>query len=158
MTDLKAWDLKQNSINPPLLASAGRGQRKKKIMTREEAKQLLPIIQAWAEGKDVQAWDIDKKQWYTFKDAVLFTKLVDEYRIKPEPKCRPFKDAEECWREMQKHQPFGWVKTEAGEYRFIDHVTSEIHLADQGKSYSAFCGALESYTFADGSVFGIKEE
>lgn len=30
-----------------------------------------------------------------------------EYRIKPEPKYRPFKDAKECWQEMQKHQPFG---------------------------------------------------
>lgn len=31
-----------------------------------------------------------------------------DYRIKPE--YRPFKDAKECFEEMQKHKPYGWVK------------------------------------------------
>lgn len=125
-------------------------------MTREEAKEFLPIIQAFAEGKTIQVQE--NEGYWRDADVLHFNYDTCRYRIKPEPKYRPFNSAEECWQEMQKHQPFGWVKTEAGEYRFIDRVTSEIHLADQGKSYSAFCGALESYTFADGSVFGIKEE
>ncbi len=74
---------------------------------------------------------------------------VTEYRIKPEPKYRPFKDAEECWTEMQKHQSFGWTKLiGAIEYSFITDV-------DDNTNYS---GAIKEYTFADGTPFGIKEE
>ena len=126
---------------------------------------MLPILQAYAEGKTVQTDFARKGEWLN-KNELYDTDLIAMsydpviYRIKPEsePQYRPFKDAEECWQEMQKHQPFGWAKTKAGEYRFIDRVTSEVHLADQGKSYSAFCGALESFTFADGEPFGVKEE
>ena len=126
------------------------------MITREEAKEFLPIIQAFAEGKTIQVQE--NEGYWRDADVLHFNYDTCRYRIKPEPKYRPFNSAEECWQEMQKHQPFGWVKTEAGEYRFIDRITSEIHLADQGKSYSAFCGALENYTFADGEPFGVKEE
>ena len=126
-------------------------------MTREEAKQLLPIIQAWAEGKDVQAWDIDKKRWYTFKDAVLFTMPVNEYRIKPGSKYRPFKDAEECWQEMQKHQPFGWIKDkEDGHYTLITCVDDKVCL--NAHNDWDMSGTMNNFTFADGEPFGMKEE
>ena len=132
-------------------------------MTREQVKEILPILQAFVEGKEIQSltsddrW-VDGGEFLSKFDIEVMVTNPEFFRIKPQPKYRPFQSAEECWQEMQKHQPFGWVKTEAGEYRFIDRVTSEIHLADQGKSYSAFCGALESFTFADGEPFGIKEE
>ena len=126
-------------------------------MTRDEAKQLLPIIQAWAEGKDVQAWDIDKKRWYTFKDAVLFTMPVNEYRIKPGSKYRPFKDAEECWKEMQKHQPFGWIKDkEDGHYTLITCVDDKVCL--NAHNDWDMSGTMDNFTFADGQPFGVKEE
>ena len=132
-------------------------------MIREQGKEILPILQAFVEGKEIQSltsddrW-VDGVEFLNKFDIEVMVTNPEFFRIKPQPKYRPFQSAEECWQEMQKHQPFGWVKTEAGEYRFIDRVTSEIHLADQGKSYSAFCGALESFTFADGEPFGVKEE
>ena len=128
-------------------------------MTREEAKQLLPIIQAWAEGKDVQAWDIDKKRWYTFKDAVLFTMPVNEYRIKPETKYRPFKDAEECWQEMQEHHPFGWMiyKTKPTVIRSIASLYDD-GVEPYDTCNSSYKEALQIFTFADGQPFGVKEE
>ena len=82
-----------------------------KIMTREQAKELLPIIQAFAEGKTIQfkntfgAWiDIPNN------GKVCFDKELTEFRIKPELKYRPFNSKDECWNEMLKHHPFGWVK------------------------------------------------
>ena len=127
-------------------------------MTREEARKAAEVMLAYADGKKIEWCQKGcNDDWRSIVTA-HFDWDSNCYRIKPSPTYRPFKNAEECWQEMQKHQPFGWVKTEAGEYRFIDRVTSEIHLADQGKSYSAFCGALENYTFADGTPFGIKEE
>ena len=76
-------------------------------MTREEAKELLPIIQAFAEGKTIQSKQINAsdKEW---SDIEVCNFLREHsYRIKPEPKYRSFHTQEECWNEMLKHQPFG---------------------------------------------------
>ena len=80
-------------------------------MDRNQAKALLPIIQAYAEGKEIEIFDCTKKMWET---AILPHFDCDSifYRIKPETTYRPFKDAEECWKEMLKHKPFGWLKSE----------------------------------------------
>ena len=114
-------------------------------MNRIQAKELLPIIQAFAEDKTILVQDdID---WCYLGNESDFNLNPQRYRIKPEPKYRPFKDAEECWQEMQKHQPFGWVKTDEG-YEQIWHV-------NKGDNFNA---TLKTCTFADGTPFGIKEE
>ena len=114
-------------------------------MNRIQAKELLPIIQAFAEDKTILVQDnID---WCYLDNESYFNLNPQRYRIKPEPKYRPFKDAEECWQEMQKHQPFGWVKTDEG-YEQIWHV-------NKGDNFNA---TLKTCTFADGTPFGIKEE
>ena len=118
-------------------------------MTREEAKKMLPILVAFAEGKTIQSRCIkgDKSLWYDDEDPSFDDDF--EYRIKPEPKYRPFKDAEECWQEMQKHQPIGWTKLIGGiEYSFIIDVDDTINYSD----------AIKEYTFADGTPFGVKVE
>ena len=53
-------------------------------MTREEAKQLLPIIQAFAEGKAIESRCIkgDKSLWYDDEDPSFDNDF--EYRIKTE--------------------------------------------------------------------------
>ena len=131
-------------------------------MTREEAKVLLPIIQAFAEGKAIESRCIkgDKSLWYDDEDPSFDNDL--EYRIKPEPKYRPFKDAEECWQEMQKHQPIGWVKSEEATkdiYFTITGLTNVIHgvILNSTGGWS-FSGLFDYYTFADGTPFGVKEE
>ena len=117
-------------------------------MNRKEAKILMPVIQAFADGKDVETKT--SSGWISIENMSLAGN-PDSYRIKPEqePKYRPFKDAEECWQEMQKHQPIGWTKLiGAIEYSFITDV-------DDNTNYS---GAIKEYTFADGTPFGVKEE
>lgn len=112
-------------------------------MNRIQAKELLPIIQAFAEGKTILVQDdID---WCYLGNESDFNLNPQRYRIKPEPKCRPFANAEECWAEMLKHQPFGWVKTDEG-YEQIWHV-------NKGDDFT-----LKTCKFADGTPFGIKEE
>ena len=114
-------------------------------MNREQAKKLLPIIQAFAKGRPIEYQDSYEK-WIE-SDIMAFDLSPENYRIKRETKYRPFKDAEECWQEMQKHQPFGWVKTDEG-YELIWHV-------NKGDDFNAI---LKTCTFADGAPFGIKEE
>lgn len=134
-------------------------------MTREVVKKLLPIIKAFAEGKTIQ-FRTNNRSWVDLVDNNLEINVLFEYRIKPEPKYRPFKSQEECWEEMLKHQPFGWVKSkDKGYFHLIGLVqwvsefedviitfaTSE-QLARSSRSMS------ENYIFADGTPFGIKEE
>lgn len=127
-------------------------------MTREEAKTMLPIIQAYAEGKEIEIFDKTTKMW---KTAMLphFDCDSKNYRIKPEPKCRPFEDTEECWQEMQKHQPVGWVMEKEDEsLSLITLIISERDILINGMGGLTMYDLMEKYTFADGAVFGILEE
>ena len=143
-------------------------------MTREEVKILLPIIQAFAEGKVIQTNNGDGT-WITIgKEADLNIESIAEYpdcfRIKPEPKYRPFKDAVECWLEMLRHQPFGWVKTIANipELHNISAIFPSaefpvllgIDLEEgEAREYSLKLSEMyDLYTFADGAPFGVREE
>ena len=128
-------------------------------MTREEVKEMLPVLQAFAEGKTIESRCIkgDKSLWYDDEDPSFDDGF--EYRIKPEPKFRPFKNAEECWQEMQKHQPFGWVKlkdTESG-YYMLKGIASQVVIGFNEIPFS-YKRVFEDYTFADELTFGIKVE
>ena len=129
-------------------------------MTREEAKILLPIIQAYADGKTIESRCIkgDKSLWYDDEDPSFDDDF--EYRLKSEPRFRPFKDAEECWNEMQKHQPFGWVKRNGYYYNIVStDITSVRIINNKGAIIIvSFSNLLSYYTFVDGTLFGIKDE
>ena len=135
-------------------------------MTREEAKTLLPIIQAWADGKAIQVQNPVTSKW-EYLDINKVGEFMEElnYRIKPEPKYRPFKTQEECWNEMHKHPDFGWVKKINGGYKQIMAIHIDIfnkHCADFAGQTGTACFGFEyiynNYTFVDGTPFGIKEE
>ena len=123
-------------------------------MTREEAKELLPIIQAYTEGKVIEIFD-DEIGWVE-KENPKFNLNPEFYRIKP--KYRPFKTHGECWHEMLEHQPFGWVRSKKCE-ALLWNVTS-INKDDITIicDYYKFHRAFECFEFADGTPFGIKEE
>ena len=135
-------------------------------MTRKKAKELLPIIQAFAEGKSIQRIN-SLGEWSDVTGDVLFYCNPEDYRIKPEPEYRPFKTKEECWQEMMKHQPFGWLKSirkqekvhigrvfEVKDYVLITlSINGILYKINNDSSYF-----FNEYTFADGTPFGIKEE
>lgn len=137
-------------------------------MNRQQAKDLLPIIQGYVDGKKIEKrpkgrYDVE------WQETVLpaFNPHTCDYRIKPEPKYRPFANAEECWREMQKHQPFGWIKKTCGHCNFLHimELYSTGILINNVDSFGSFRNLIKTYdsafaetTFADGTPFGIKEE
>lgn len=128
-------------------------------MDRNQAKEFYPILQAFAEGKTVQSRCIkgDKSLWYDDEDPSFDDDF--EYRIKPESKYRPFANIEECWAEMQKHQPFGWVKDKKdGYYVLITAVDNGDYMSLSGNSGWSFYSLMKDYTFADGLPFGVKVE
>lgn len=131
-------------------------------MNRKQAKQLLPIIQAFAEGKTIQIRKHGEERYYDSTNSnINFVLDHYDYRIKAEPKYRPFKDAEECWQEMQKHQPFGWLKDKKDDHYILITAISNTdvdQITSNGNISWMFCSVSKFYTFADGTPFGIKEE
>ena len=141
-------------------------------MDRNQAKEFYPILQAFAEGKTIETRrkpttdnnGVTKDGWYEFNAWTEMKELKYwvnvEYRIKPEPKYRPFSNAEECWKEMQKHQPFGWLKCKEGYFNIVYVNDYYVGLADKDNS-SILLTSKNSYqdnTFADGTPFGVKVE
>lgn len=129
-------------------------------MTREKTKELLSIIQAFAEGKTIQFRAYIDDEWRDVGELSL-DRWTGEYRIKPEPKYRPFKNQEECWNEMHKHPDFGWIKSKRnGNYCDISTMyrsCAEERIMVNNSSYT-LAQALKIFTFTDGTPFGIKEE
>ena len=129
-------------------------------MTREEAKRRAELYSALAEGKAIQVQNPVTSKW-EYLDINKVGEFMEElnYRIKPEPKYRPFKSQEECWNEMLKHQPFGWIRN--NDTQCLCNIGS-IGLNSYGvvinNSIMYFDLAFNTCDFVDGTPFGIKEE
>ena len=140
-------------------------------MDRNQAKEFYPILQAFAEGKTIETRrkpttgnnGVTKDGWYEFNDWTEMKELEYwvnvEYRIKPEPKYRPFANAEECWEEMMKHQPFGWVNDNCF-YNIVSVSNIDVSMANVSGDIVtlSFSEVMEDNTFVDGTPFGVKVE
>ena len=132
-------------------------------MDRNQSKEFYPILQAFAEGRVIECRtkpsliegsDVPN-DWTEMKEIEFWNNI--EYRIKPEPIYRPFANAEECWKEMQKHQPFGWVKsTLFKDLALVNRVTTLY--VEINRDIIDYKDALEKFTFADDTNFGVKVE
>lgn len=134
-------------------------------MDRNQAKEFYPILQAYAEGKVIECrtkpsfiegTDVPN-DWTEMTEIKLWNNI--EYRIKSEPKYRPFANVEECWNEMEKHQPFGWVKDkEDGSRSLITLIIDEENIDINCIGGFTLDKIMKRFTFYDGAVFGILEE
>lgn len=135
-------------------------------MNRIEAREFYPILQAFAEGRVIECRtkpsaikgkDI-QNDWTEMKEIEYWNNI--EYRIKPEPKYRPFKNMERCLEEMQKHQPFGWIERNGYWYNIISTGITYVKIIDTGGAIATLCfdDLLSHYHFADGTPFGVKVE
>ena len=133
-------------------------------MTREEAKRRAELYSALADGKTIQILNMEGN-WVDVEVKKLnYIPETLKFRIKPETNYRPFKTQEECWNEMLKHQPFGWLKSIKKQEKVhigrifdtpdVVFITLSIN---EGLNYSSSY-LFEEYTFDDGTPFGIKEE
>ena len=129
-------------------------------ITKEEAKELLPIIKALAEGKKIQDKIEGLTDWVDTNEINLeFEGQKIKYRIKPEHKYRPFKTKEECWDEMHKHSDFGWVKAHnTGNLCQINCFYYGNRIGIDCYAPIKFRRAFDDYLFPDGAPFGVMEE
>jgi hypothetical protein len=122
-------------------------------MTREQWKERLPIIQAFVEGKEVQFQD--KHGYWMTIPGLNFDRHTDRYRIKPEPKLRPWKPEE---------VPVGGVirrKSDGSRMLIINVFQSGVHVGDSTtpvgfdsllKNFERFVG------FGECQPCGVQEE
>lgn len=134
-------------------------------MNKNNIQKLVAILQAHLDGKEIEFYSSTLNKWMTssMNSITISTSNIDNYRIKPKLKYRPFKDAEECWQEMLKHQPFGWIKS-------VDDKNPEVFihcevvlqvdgiLTDLDEIPFPYDGMYKNYTFTDGTPFGVKVE
>lgn len=136
-------------------------------MDRNQAKEFYPILQAFAEGKVIETRTDpnvvgkgleDMNDWTEMNEIEHWNNI--QYRVKPEPICRPFANAKECWQEMQKHQPFGWVKRKGNEHYSLITDVDDIKYGISLNERSGFDMdyVWVNYTFVDGTQFGVKVE
>ena len=126
----------------------------------------MPFVTAFIEGKTIQYLDNDKVTWKDCEVQLCLSDLLawpSDFRIKPEPTYRPFRDGAECWEAVQKQKAFGWVKLK------IDPLNMTIGIAEVNKCNVSLSGsrfeapfdykeAFEKLIFADGEPFGMKEK
>lgn len=109
----------------------------------------------FAKGSDMNYFSIHEHREITAEE-ILSLELT-------EPSYRPFKNREECWNEMLKHQPFGWLKTKGSTSSvlignvYMDKEVWIVWATGDTTSYSA-SKVFNGYVFADGTPFGIKED
>lgn len=125
-------------------------------MDRGEARRRAEIMMAFANGSDVQFYNEVTKQWEDIRPECVLFEPAAEYRVKSEPKYRPFKTQEECWEEMHKHPDFGWVTD--GYYKSTISVKSDSIVVTISSLEYDFGKAYIHFTFTDGAPFGVKEE
>ena len=128
-------------------------------MTREEARQAAEVMMAYAEGKEIelngrsscgcQMWEETSDPTFNWYDFM--------YRTKTKSKYRPFNTLEECWNEMMKHQPFGWVKEISSEMLYLINGISDMSIVIM-EDISSFKEAMNICEFKDGAPFGVVEE
>lgn len=125
-------------------------------MTKEESKKNAEVMMAFAEGKKIEVL-CDDGEWGE-TGCPSFDWLHEKYRVKKEKTYRPFRDAQECFEEMKKHEPLGWVCFISDKVSKYYQVTSiedvNVRLEDYETSFEE---SLKDLRFADGTPFGIKE-
>ena len=142
--------------------------------SKEIQEKLFSLGYGWNFGNPTKLGKIDipflfihKNRCITYVDDMRYFKEHDYREITAEqilsleltePSYKPFKSVEECWQEMLKHQPFGWVKRiDTGYFANIATVSDYGIMFREGKEHF-YDTALKEYTFADDTPFGIKRD
>lgn len=113
-------------------------------------------MQAFVDGKEIEcSCPLDGRGWETEDDPVW--EFGDcYYRIKREPRYRPYANAEECFEDVKMHG--GWVKMKGvGFMSFISAISCNgvDYVCDNSETFNEL---LERNVWADdGSPCGVKE-
>lgn len=114
-------------------------------MDKERAKQLLPLLQAFAEGKTIQFLS-SNGEWVDIEEA-KFNFEIYRYRIKSEPKYVPYSNKKELLKDSIKHG--GYVKYKLDNTFYIIETIYDIVVEVHCKRNVHYIRLFEDYTWAD---------
>ena len=134
--------------------------------SKEIQEKLFSFGYKWLGGNKVQFMEepflfISDDGRITYSDDMVYFKNCEETEITAEQilslelteSYRPFKDKDECWNEMLKHQPFGWLSHRSKYFQILEIAIGGIRIAE---SFCTF-GEAADFIFSDGTPFGIIE-
>lgn len=125
-------------------------------MNKEEIKRLIAVMQAYVDGMEIEFYDVNDEKWATTETPLWSPNI--RYRVKPTLKYRPFKSAEECWNEMLKHEPFGWLRSNNC-YAFVSRLSdNKMGICTNSGEIVNFETAFRLFKFVDGKPFCLIEE
>ena len=130
-------------------------------ITKELAKELLPIVTALAKGKKIQEKIEGVTDWVDTDEINLECdgkKILHRVKPKPEPKYRPFKNQAECWKAMFKQSNISWIVNKDTKIpHHISSICTDCLRLDDGNTSLSFLDAFTHYEFPDGKPFGVKK-
>lgn len=121
-------------------------------MTREEAKKMLPIIKAWAEGREVEYNDGGSWMWID-GDNIRLDVPAEWYRVVP--RYRPFRDNRECMRALQEHGPL--IDRMTGATYFVSVLLDNYFYVNGEEERITYEKGFKRFVFSDVVPFGVKE-
>ena len=136
-------------------------EKETRFATESEKQQLFDAL-----AKENKRWDAEKKAIVDLPKDTDLRPTLSKYCNKPKPEYRPFRTVKECLSEMQKHQPFGWLKpvnecTNKAKAINISSIGCDddypIQFTNDYGDYS-FEYLYKEFTFMDGTPFGILEK
>ena len=119
----------------------------------------IAIMKAFEDGKTIERKDVKETEWkiIEYVEDYTFDFVLNEYRIKPVPKYRPYESVDEAFNEAEKHG--FWVKSKDKHSLFFIDI---FEAAGNGDIYVGHChvGAfIEKFIwFDDCSPCGVKIE
>lgn len=122
------------------------------MKTTEE---MIAIMRAFADGKKVQSRILISDTWSDTSDPIWDWHHSD-YRIKPEPELRPYKNAEEFFEAQTKHGPFMYDC-------ITTHFIMPVEASNDGVWFyesiiiTEWSELIKTHKWKDGTPCGIKE-
>lgn len=120
-------------------------------MTKKDTKLAIEIMQAYVEGKQIQFKYKENEVWSDI-GSPRWSFDVFDYRVKPEPKYRPYANAEEFLKAQQEHGMYIKVN---GIYVLPIRIAFD---KVEGKGDISYGYLLKNYQWQDGTPCGIMEE
>lgn len=120
-------------------------------------KEMIEVMQAYEDGKTIEVFT----STHTWHDIIEpnWNWEYCKYRVKAEPKYRPFKDKDELLNYLHNHYNTHrniWIKN-----KIDDSLSMIIEYGNKCVTFGIhtlkFSTVFENYTFEDGTPFGIKE-
>ena len=116
----------------------------------------IAIMKAYEDGKTIEQKRFDRNEWESivYVEDFPFDFVMNEYRIKPVPKYRPYESVEEAFNDAKKHG--FWMKHKSSgricfSTRFLEERNT-IYINSQ----ASVCGLGDYIWLDDGSPCGVK--